>query len=71
MALSKAQMQQQAAEVKAAWDAKPKAERLAFLCSQRRDIIAQIRRSVHTSRSYGCDKYLARLDRQIAELERE
>lgn len=59
------------AQIKAAWEAKPKVERLAFLQSQRRDVIAQIRRSIHTSRSYGCDKYLARLDRQIADLKRE
>lgn len=51
------------------WADYTKEEKIAFLHSQRRDLVRQMKQEVHTSRSSGCGRMIDKVDKQLAELE--
>jgi hypothetical protein len=51
------------------WTEYTREEKLAYLESQKRDLLRQARRSVHTSAAGSTFKYIDKIDRQIAELQ--
>lgn len=50
------------------WNELSRDEKIASLESTKRDVLAQMRRSVHTARSNGEAKYLAKIDKQLRAL---
>lgn len=51
------------------WAEYTKDEKIAFLRSEKRDLLAQAKRQVHTSRSGGVYRRIDQIDRQLRELE--